>query len=231
MDDLLTDTVIAPEASAVARCAARLDELRRRLDVASAHEVTVVAVTKGFDAEVAATALAAGAVDLGENYADELIAKAAQIAGAPFPGVRWHFIGRLQRNKIRRLAPVVGLWQSVDRLELVERLATDVPGARILVQVNAADEVGKGGCSLADAPRVAEAAAASGLRVEGLMTVGVAGDERATRAAFAAVRALTDRLGLGTCSMGMSDDLHLAVEEGTTMVRVGRTLFGSRPPR
>ena len=110
--------------------------------------IVVVAVTKGFDSAAVDAAVTAGLVDLGENYAQELVAKAD---GAP-PGVRWHFIGRLQRNKVRSIAPHVALWQSVDRPELGVEIARRAPGAAVLAQVNVSGEPTKGGCAPDDVP-------------------------------------------------------------------------------
>jgi uncharacterized pyridoxal phosphate-containing UPF0001 family protein len=146
-------------------------------------------------------------------------------------GLAVHFIGQLQSNKVRLLAGLVDVWETVDRPRLVAELARRSPGARVLVQVDTTGEPGKGGCPLADVPELVVAAGAAGLVVEGLMTVGpTEGGPEAARPGFRAVRRLVDELGLTTCSMGMSADLDVAVEEGTTEVRVGTALFGARPP-
>lgn len=193
-----------------------LAALRRRIG----DDVRVVAVTKGFGAEAVRAALAAGLPDVGESYAQELRAK------SPVAGVRWHFVGRLQTNKVRQLAGLVDLWQSVDRLELGEEIARRAPGGRILVQVNVSGEAQKGGCAPADAPGLVARLRAAGLDVRGLMAVGHPADPRP---GFRRLRELADDLGLVERSMGMSGDLEIAVEEGSTMVRVGRALFGERP--
>ena len=214
------------------------DELRER--VAQLHDrladaggdpdaITLVAVTKGFGPDVPALALRAGLVDLGENYAQDLLTKvdapAVLAAGTP----RWHFIGQLQSNKVRQIAPHVHCWQSIDRPSLVRELASRAPGARIHVQVNASGEPQKGGAEPDDVADLVARARDAGLDVVGLMTVGVQGDEAATERAFRAVADLADRLGLPERSMGMSGDLPAAVRAGTTMVRVGTALFGPRP--
>ncbi|MEM8926496.1 MAG: YggS family pyridoxal phosphate-dependent enzyme [Actinomycetota bacterium] len=201
-----------------------------------AASVTVVAVTKAFPPPLVGRALDAGLVELGENYAQELQAKAAWLAegsgadagssGAP----RWHFVGGLQRNKVRQIAHLVDLWHSVDRPSLATEIAKRAPGARILVQVNTTGEEQKSGCDPADAPALVEGARQAGLAVEGLMTVGPTGGGD-PRPSFAALRALADRLELATVSMGMSGDYELAVAEGATMIRLGTTLFGPRPQR
>jgi PLP dependent protein len=225
---------------------ARDHELAERLAVvrdriASAADdpdrVTLVAVTKGFDVDVVRGALAAGLVDLGESYVQELVAKAHAIerdideAPAPEAAVvpRWHAIGRLQRNKVRKAAPFVALWHSVDRLSLGVEIARCAPGAAVLAQVNTSGEETKGGCSPSMAPGLVDGLVDLGLDVRGLMTIAPAGPPAGARAAFHAARELRDRLGLSELSMGMSGDLEVALSEGATIVRVGSGLFGPRP--
>jgi uncharacterized pyridoxal phosphate-containing UPF0001 family protein len=141
-----------------------------------------------------------------------------------------HFIGRLQTNKVRSLAPVVAVYESVDRTAIAEELAKRAPGATVLVQVNATGERDKGGAPPGDAPALVDLCAGLGLHVGGLMTVGpTIGGAEASRPAFRAVRQLCDELGLEVCSMGMSGDFVVAVEEGSTEVRLGSILFGARP--
>jgi uncharacterized pyridoxal phosphate-containing UPF0001 family protein len=140
----------------------------------------------------------------------------------------WHFIGRLQRNKVKSVAAAVSLWHSVDRPEIGEAIARHAPGARVLVQVNVGGEEQKGGCRPQDAPGIVAALGDLGLRVEGLMTVPPeAGDPRPF---FAQLQELASDLGLGTLSMGMSGDFEAAIEEGSTIVRVGTAVFGARRP-
>ena len=188
--------------------------------------MTLVAVTKGFGPEVVAAAVAAGVEDVGESYAQELVAKAAAVTPP-----RWHFVGRLQANKVRALAGTVELWQSVDRPRLVDELARRVPGAKVLVQVDVTGEPSKGGCPPGDVPALVERAAGAGLDPRGLMAVGPLGPPEEARPGFRALVGLADRLGLAERSIGMSGDLEVAVQEGATMVRVGTALFGPRPPR
>jgi PLP dependent protein len=187
-------------------------------------DVTLVVVTKSVAVDLMRAALAAGATDLGENRAQDLVAKARALeASQP----RWHFIGRLQRNKVRALAPFVALWQSVDREELATEIADRAPGARILVQVNVAGEAQKGGCSPDDTPGLVARCRALGLDAQGLMTIPPeAGDPTPI---FRTLRRLTDDLGLATCSMGMSGDFERAIRAGATMVRIGSAVFGPRP--
>ena len=215
--------------------AARLAAVRDRIAaVGDPDAVTVVAVTKGFGPEAVTAALAAGLADLGESYAPELVAKSAAVdeSGAPAdgrPSPRWHFVGRLQSNKVRRVAATVHLWQSVDRPGLVAELVRHAPGAAVLVQVNVSGEEQKGGCPPAATADLVASLRAGGLEVRGLMCVAAPGGNEAARPGFRLLRSLADDLGLAERSMGMSGDLEAAVEEGSTMVRVGTALFGTRP--
>jgi len=216
--------------------AAALADVRERISVAArdvsrdADAVRLVAATKMVPAACVAEAVALGVPDIGENRAQELLAKAEALdAGlpAPTPPVCWHFLGRLQRNKVRGLAARVTWWQSVDREPLGLAIARHAPGARVLVEVNVAGEPQKGGCAPDDAARLVDAFRRAGLRVEGLMTIPPAGDD--PRPWFATLRDLAADLGVHELSMGMTDDLDVALEEGATYVRVGRGLFGPRP--
>ena len=180
-------------------------------------------------AERVAEAVALGVTDVGENRAQELLAKAdALAAGTSTTGsdVCWHFLGRLQRNKVRSLAGTVTWWQSVDREALGVAIARHAPRAQVLVEVNLGLEPQKGGCAPTDAARLADALRRLGLRVEGLMTIPPAGDD--PRRWFAALRELGGDLGVRHLSMGMTDDYEVAVQEGATMVRIGRAIFGAR---
>lgn len=215
------------DAELVAR---RVRSVRERIDgLSGGRPVELLAVTKGFGPDAIAAAAAAGCRAVGENYAQELLGKADAIAAHDVEVV---FIGQLQTNKVRSLVGLVDVWASVDRPKLVTELARRAPGARILVQVDATGEPGKGGCPAADVPELVATARSQGLRVEGLMTVGPTNaDPDGTRAAFVATRRLADELGVRTCSMGMSSDLALAIEAGATQVRLGTALFGDRPRR
>jgi hypothetical protein len=186
--------------------------------------VRVVAVTKGFGADAVRAARAVGLDDLGENYAGELEAK------APGPeGTCWHFLGAVQRNKVKALAPLVGVWQGVARVAEGERIAARAPGARVLVQVDTTGRAGRNGCPPADVSSLVRDLSSLDLTVAGLMTVAPQGDPALVAAAFAEVARLADQAGLPERSMGMSDDLEAAVAAGSTMVRIGRGLFGPRP--
>ena len=219
--------------SAPASVPERLAAVRERVAAAARatgrapEDVTLVVVTKEIEVERVREAVDAGAADLGENRAQELVPKAVALASAGAQEVRWHFIGRLQRNKVRAAAPHVALWESVDRAELAAEIGRRAPGAAVLVQVNVAGEAQKGGCAPEDVDALVETCRASGCRVDGLMTVAaLAGDPRPV---FARLRRMTDDLGLTVCSMGMSGDYEAAIAEGATMVRVGSAIFGPRP--
>lgn len=205
----------------------RLAAVRERIERAGGVGVSVLPVTKTFPVEACWAAWRAGCGAVGENYAQEVVAK----FGSSRPPFGVHFIGQLQSNKVRALAGIVTVYETVDRVSLVHELARRAPGASVLVQVDTSSEPGKGGCPIDRVPELVDLAVASGLEVRGLMTVGpTVGGPEAARPGFRAVRALLDRLGLEVLSMGMTDDLEVAVQEGTTQVRLGSALFGSRPP-
>jgi len=208
----------------------RLAGVRERIASAGGVGVEVVAVTKGFGIDEVRAAHAAGIRAIGESYAQEAVAKL--VADDARLDVELHFVGRLQRNKVRQLAGIVDVFASIDRRSLLDEVARRAPGARCLLQVDAFDEPGKGGCPPSDVVELCDVALAAGLRVEGLMAVGpTVGGPEAARPGFRAVRELTSGLGLRVCSMGMTDDLEVAVEEGATQVRIGSALFGQRPTR
>jgi PLP dependent protein len=196
------------------------------------EEVTLVGVTKGVDPRLVRIAARAGLADLGENYVQELEAK------RPFaPEATWHFIGRLQRNKVPRIVAASDLIQTLEPGSATERLVdmarqwgSELP---CLVEVDSAR--GRVGVPPDQAPAFIERmASVPGLRVTGLMTVAPLVQD--PRPAFSALRELRDRMqgrveGVIDLSMGMSADLEAAVEEGATMVRVGTAIFGPRPER
>lgn len=231
-------TVSSASTPRPAEVAARLAAVHGRIDAAarragrSPRAITLLAVTKGVDAEAARAAVAAGQIDLGESKAQELTAKREALG----PGVRWHFVGRLQRNKVRQVVGSVSLIHSVDRLPLAEAIAERArQGARVqrvLVQVNAGEDPAKGGCDVDEALGLVTAVRRlSGLACEGLMTIPPQdGDPRPV---FARLRTLRDELRarfpeVQHLSMGMSGDVETAVEEGATIVRLGEAIFGPR---
>jgi pyridoxal phosphate enzyme (YggS family) len=219
-------TVTQVDSGAVA---ARLEDVRSRVAAAGGDPdaVRIVAVTKGFGADTARAAVAAGLADLGENYAQELVAK----AGAAPSTVRWHFLGPVQRNKVRRLAPIVSVWHGVDRPVAADAVANASPGVEVLVQVNVTGGDGRPGCAPGDVDSLVEHCRRRPVALSGLMAVGPAGDKDAARECFRWLARRARALGLRELSMGMSDDFEVAVEEGATTLRLGRVLFGPRPRR
>lgn len=198
-------------------------------------QVTVVAVTKGFGLDAVRVALDAGLDAIGENYADELVAKAAAFdeQTAP-PGHRapaWHYLGAVQRNKVPRLAPLVACWQAVARPEEGRAIAARRPGATVLVQVDVAGLPGRGGVPPNRVAGLVAVLREEDLEVAGLMAVGPPGPQEDARSGYRELSGLADALDLPVRSMGMTDDLEVALGEGSTMVRLGRALFGDRPPR
>lgn len=209
-------------------------EIKRRQDAGGwTHAVTIIAVTKGFGPDAVTAALDAGLTDIGENRVQEALDKMDLVQ---VPGVRWHLIGHLQRNKAKVVPGRFALVHSVDSLELAEELnrrATEP--LRVLLQVNVAREPQKSGCTPDEAPGLARQVAGLGqLRLEGLMTLApLTDDEDVQRRTFRSLRALRDTIKeegvwLPTLSMGMSADYATAVAEGATVIRLGTVLFGPR---
>jgi hypothetical protein len=230
----VTTISTSPPSSANDGVAERLDSVRLRIERAGGDPsaVRIIAVTKGFGPDAVRAARAAGLHDIGENYANELVSKAADLQGeasSPSP-VRWHFLGAIQRNKVARLAPIVGVWQSVSRAEEGARIARFAPGATVFVEVDTTGRSGRNGCPPEEVRALVPRLRDAGLDVRGLMTVAAPGPEAAALG-FSTVRALADDLALEERSMGMTDDLEAAVRAGTTMVRIGRALFGERPAK
>lgn len=198
-------------------------------------EVKLVSVAKTFAADRVREALAAGAVAIGENRAQELKEKAATLGG----DIEWHFVGHLQTNKVRQVVGVAALIHSVDRYGLAEAIARRARSLDlvqdVLIEVNIAGEATKGGIEPGQASVfAAEANALEGLRVTGLMAMApFADDPEASRPFFrdlaeigAAMRATLP--GATALSMGMTRDFEVAIEEGATLVRVGEAIFGPR---
>lgn len=217
-----------PESVTSDSIAAKVDDVWRRIEAAGGtrERVRLVAVTKTLDPQVVAAARAAGLTDFGENYAQELEAKARVVRD-----VRWHFLGQIQRRKVRDLAGLVWMWHGVDRAEEGEAIAKAAPGSSVLVQVNVSGESTKAGCSWIDAEPLVEALSRLELDVRGLMAVGPLAEPERARPHFRRLAGLARSLGLSELSMGMSADLEVAVEEGATIVRVGTSIFGARTVR
>jgi pyridoxal phosphate enzyme (YggS family) len=199
--------------------------------------ITVVAAGKGVAAEVLRLLPAVGIRDVGENRVQEAAPKVHALSDL---GLRWHMIGHLQANKVRRALDLFHRVHSVDRDSVMEALAREAAlrGRTVdcLLQVNVSDEPTKGGYGMAvAADAIARARSLPPLRVTGLMAIPApAADPGASRPAFRALRELRDRLRAGPgdlpdLSMGMSGDYGVAVEEGATLVRVGTALFGGLP--
>jgi pyridoxal phosphate enzyme (YggS family) len=209
----------------IAEVRAKMDEACRRAgrDPAS---VRLVAVSKTRSAEECREATLAGQRDLGENYAQELRDKAPLVEGAI-----WHYIGPLQRNKVKYVVGTASLIHSVDSLTLADEIAQRAHKLgivqRCLIQVNVAGEARKSGCAPGELPSLQAAFAASpSLRLEGLMLIPPLEDDPVPH--FRAIAALARTHGLAELSMGMSGDYQHAILEGATMVRVGTAIFGPR---
>jgi PLP dependent protein len=190
-------------------------------------EITIVAVTKGFGADVCRAALSAGLTNLGENRVQEALTKMAEVEGAT-----WHLIGHLQTNKVKVAANRFGLIQTLDSMHLAEALARYNPDQQVLVEVNVAREPQKSGVAPEQAVELV-AGAARLLDVKGLMAMGPSqGDPTPAFEELCKVRNLAqERLGkaLPILSMGMSGDYEQALRAGSTMLRLGTALFGPRP--
>ncbi|WP_374243408.1 YggS family pyridoxal phosphate-dependent enzyme [Zoogloea sp.] len=220
----------------------RLQNLVARIARAAADagrnpaEVRLLAVSKTWPADAVREAAAAGQHAFGENYVQEGVAKVEALADL---GLEWHFIGPLQSNKTRPVANSFAWVHSIDRLKIAQRLSEQrdvfLPPLQVCIQVNVSGEASKSGVSLAELPGLARAVASlPRLRLRGLMTIPEpTADVALQRSRFAALRQSmaqlrADGLDLDTLSMGMSDDLEAAIAEGSTMVRVGTAIFGSR---
>jgi pyridoxal phosphate enzyme (YggS family) len=227
------------------RLRANLPRVQERIAAAAARAgraspVQLVAVTKGHPLVAVSAAVAAGIHAVGENRVQELEAKRAEYpADAPQP--EWHLIGHLQRNKARKALTLFDRIHSVDSLRLAETLSAEAERAGVtvrgLVQVNISGEASKGGFDAARAAaEIAAITGLPGLSIDGLMTMApLDADESVLRATFGGTRALleqcvTDGVPLAgrELSMGMSGDYEIAIEEGSTMVRLGTVLFGER---
>ncbi len=195
----------------------------------NAGEVTLVAVTKTFPAQAVTAAIAAGAREIGENRVQEARDKKPLVQGT----ARWHLIGHLQSNKAKDAVRVFDTIQTIDSLPLAEKVAgaAVAAGKRIdvLLEVNIGREPQKSGAGPDDIEALARGVRGlDGLTLTGLMTIPPVSDEAATRAYFRELRSMRDALGLQHLSMGMTDDFEMAIEEGATIVRVGRAIFGAR---
>jgi len=207
----------------------RIAAVSQQIASATSRPIDLVVVTKTHPSEVVLAVAEAGTQFVGENYAQEVRDKASAIDAVRASGVSVQFIGQLQTNKVRIIAGLVDCVASVDRASLIDEIAKRIPSTRIHLQVNATGEMSKGGCLPDSLPELISRALDQGLYVEGLMAVGptsVREDE--TREAFRRVDELASEHGLQIRNYGMSGDLNIAIEQGSTMVRLGSAILGNR---
>ena len=203
-------------------------------------DVTLLAVSKTFGADVVSRAYAAGQAAFGENYIQEAVQKITALRHLSMPPIEWHCIGPIQSNKTRLVAEHFDWVHTIDRLKIAQRLSEQRPSTlaplQVCIQVNVDGGASKSGVSPGEALALAQSVAAlPNLRLRGLMSIPEpAPDFVAACALFTGVRAVFDSLNaeglaLDTLSMGMSADLEAAIHSGSTMVRVGSAIFGGRP--
>jgi PLP dependent protein len=218
----------------------RLEMVRARIAAAARRarrdpaSIRLLLASKTQPSEAIRAAALAGARDFGENYVQEAIAKRAELTD--LTEIRWHLIGHLQTNKAKAAASAFALIHSVDSVRLAEALARAQPSPRVhaLIEVNLGGEASKSGVALDGVAAMLDAASEK-IEIEGLMTIPPpAASAETTRPYFARLRVMRDRLAvqsglaLSELSMGMTDDFEVAVEEGATIVRIGRAVFGER---
>ncbi len=215
---------------------ARLAVVRARIAAAAEragrdpNDITLIGVTKTHGVDAIAAACDAGLRDFGENRVQEAAQKVAALHGK-VPAARWHLIGHLQRNKAAAAIGLFDILHSVDSERLAETIDAHAERpVRVLLEVNVSGEASKFGVPPADVAAIAERIGRlPGIELVGLMTVAPSvADAEAVRPVFQTLRELRDTAGLRDLSMGMTDDYEVAVEEGSTLVRVGRAIFGSR---
>ena len=192
-------------------------------------DVRLVAVSKTFPAADVDHAIAAGITEIGENKVQETRDKKPLVTGS----AQWHLIGHLQSNKAKDAVRLYDVIQTVDSVELAEKIAraAESAGKRqdVLLQVNIGRELQKSGAAPDSVPELARRIAAiPALHLTGLMAIPPAGEAEAMRPFFRELRTMRDDLGVTELSMGMTDDFEVAIEEGATIIRVGRALFGAR---
>lgn len=212
----------------------RLTEVEGRIAAAcqaagrARSEVMLLAVTKVFPAQVLLDAYAVGLREFGENYVQEFEGKAPQLG--PLPGARFHLIGHLQSNKSRKAGELFQVIQTVDSAKLARRLSEMDKPLEVMIEVKLSEEESKHGCAPEDLPGLVDAIRGlPHLTLTGLMTMPPWSDNvELSRPYFRRLRELAQQHGLSGLSMGMSHDLEVAIQEGSTMVRVGTALFGKR---
>jgi pyridoxal phosphate enzyme (YggS family) len=225
--------------------AENIEAIRHRVEQTCARigrdpgSIRLIAVAKTFPPEAVREAVAAGILDIGENYVQELVRKRQEIADA---SIRWHFIGHLQSNKVRLVLPWIHAIHAVDTenlgREIAQRASSSHCRARILVEVNTSGEGSKFGVSPEGARSLARALAGmTALDIIGLMTIGpFLPDPEQSRPAFRMLREIKNRIEeegvtVTELSMGMTNDFEVAIEEGATMIRIGTAIFGRREKR
>jgi len=193
-------------------------------------EITLVAVAKGFEASAVRAAFDCGIRDFGENRVQEAEKKIGQLSDLK-PDITWHMVGHLQSNKAGTAAELFDIIHSVDSVRLAgilsQRAEQTLP---VLLEVNVSGEALKSGFAVDEiAGAVEEVRRLANLEVTGLMTIApLTADPEEVRPVFRKLRELRDSLGLEHLSMGMTDDFEVAVEEGATVLRIGRAIFGDR---
>ncbi len=204
----------------------RILELTEFVEKRSNGSTRILAVTKGFPKEAVAAAYGTGITLFGENYAQELIEKHNTLNDLD---LEWHMIGSVQRNKVRKLTQIVSVWQTVDRISLLREIAKHDASAKILIQINPLQIPNKAGCSIAEAEVLLEQGSEMGLLVEGVMAVGMQGNLKETSNIFKEAVDFAEKFDLSERSIGMTEDLEVAIDHGSTLLRIGRALFGERP--
>jgi hypothetical protein len=197
----------------------------------SPSEITLVAATKTIASLLIHQAFEAGIRHFGENRVQEAKDKIDQVSPLLKPPPTWHMIGRLQRNKARTAVEIFDIIQSIDSFRLAQAVSNRASRVfTILLEVNVSGEASKAGFSVMEVPSaLKQISCLPNLEVKGLMTVApLANNPEEVRPIFRQMRQLRDSLGLEHLSMGMSDDFEVAIEEGATIVRIGRAIFGER---
>ncbi|RVU37239.1 YggS family pyridoxal phosphate-dependent enzyme [Rheinheimera riviphila] len=202
-------------------------------------DAQLIAVSKTKPISLITEAYLAGQRQFGENYVQELVDKASELA--ELTDLEWHFIGPIQSNKTRDIAKFAGWVHSIDRLKIAERLSAQRPAGmsalKVLIQVNISDEASKAGIAAAEVlPFAAKVAALPNLELAGLMAIPAPAVDNDNSQAFAAMQALSVQLQqlfpqARALSMGMSDDWQQALTFGATMIRLGTAIFGAREPQ
>ena len=202
----------------------RVERITSLIQAKAQNQVTLIGVTKGFTHEEVNIASKLGIKNFGENYAQELLTKYPLVDS----GINWHYIGQLQSNKIRKIAHLVDVWHSVTSLKLAREIHKRNNKAQILLQVSLMGPSNTKGFEVQELPDVVDELRAENIGISGLMTMGVPNDLVATRSVFEKLRQLANTYELPECSMGMSDDFEVALESGSSMIRVGSAIFGNR---